>query len=138
MSAYGVVCAHGRCVRAALRASLHSQALGKAQESLTGRKFDVIMMDPPWQLASSNPTRGVRIRPCAVWLARMPSAVPSSPQVAIGYQQLGDSLINDIPISAVQDSGLIFMWVINAKYRFAVTMLEKWGYRCVLHSVACA
>lgn len=51
--------------------------------------------------------------------------------MAIGYQQLGDGLIQDIPIAAVQDSGLIFMWVINAKYRFAISMLEKWGYAYV-------
>lgn len=33
--------------------------LGKMQFATTGRYFDVIMMDPPWQLATANPTRGV-------------------------------------------------------------------------------
>lgn len=50
-------------------------------------------------------------------------------QVAIGYQQLGDPLIQDIPIGEVQDSGLLFMWVINAKYKFAVAMMAEWGYK---------
>ena len=57
------------------------------------------------------------------------------PQVAIGYQQLGDSFIQDLPIAAVQDAGLVFMWVINAKYRFAITLLEKWGYSYVPSTV---
>ncbi len=65
-------------------------------------------MDPPWQLASSHPTRGV----------------------SIGYKQLSDSIIADLPIALLQDSGLLFMWVINAKYRFALSLLDKWGYRC--------
>ena len=40
--------------------ALADQTLGQTQREFTGRGFDVIMMDPPWQLATSNPTRGVR------------------------------------------------------------------------------
>lgn len=29
--------------------------------SFTLLQFDVIMMDPPWQLATANPTRGVAL-----------------------------------------------------------------------------
>ena len=35
--------------------------LVKAQMLNGGRLFDVISMDPPWQLSSANPTRGVAI-----------------------------------------------------------------------------
>ena len=35
------------------------EKLGQTQFATTGRYFDVIMMDPPWQLATANPTRGV-------------------------------------------------------------------------------
>lgn len=35
------------------------KGLGKRQFELAGRYYDVIMMDPPWQLATANPTRGV-------------------------------------------------------------------------------
>lgn len=52
------------------------QALGKAQEELSGRKFDVVMMDPPWQLASSNPTRGVR--PVMLAASMSPRLFPST------------------------------------------------------------
>ena len=31
------------------------------QRKLAGRLFDVITIDPPWQLSSANPTRGVAI-----------------------------------------------------------------------------
>ncbi len=50
-------------------------------------------------------------------------------QVAIGYQQLGDSFIRDLPLADLQDSGLLFVWVINAKYRLALTLMKEWGYR---------
>jgi mRNA (2'-O-methyladenosine-N6-)-methyltransferase len=33
----------------------------KSQLKHGGRQFDVITMDPPWQLSSANPTRGVAI-----------------------------------------------------------------------------
>lgn len=35
--------------------------LAETQRKLSGRLFDAIMMDPPWQLATANPTRGVAI-----------------------------------------------------------------------------
>ena len=39
--------------------------------------YDVIMMDPPWQLSSSNPSRGV----------------------AIAYDSLSDECITKIPVN---------------------------------------
>ncbi|KAJ3036579.1 hypothetical protein HDV00_002539 [Rhizophlyctis rosea] len=72
-------------------------------------QFDVISMDPPWQLASSAPTRGV----------------------AIGYQQLPDLLIERLPIEKLQTNGFIFIWVINNKYAKAFELMEKWGYTYV-------
>uniref|UniRef100_A0A7S3GB50 mRNA m(6)A methyltransferase n=1 Tax=Palpitomonas bilix TaxID=652834 RepID=A0A7S3GB50_9EUKA len=72
-------------------------------------KFDVIMMDPPWQLASSQPTRGV----------------------AIGYHQLANQHIANIPVHEVQDEGFIFIWVINARYDWTIEQMKKWGYTFV-------
>jgi len=72
-------------------------------------QFDVIMMDPPWQLATANPTRGV----------------------ALGYSQLTDKDIENIPIPRLQKDGLLFMWVINAKYQLALDLFEQWGYDLV-------
>ncbi|KAI8846909.1 MT-A70-domain-containing protein [Chytridium lagenaria] len=69
-------------------------------------QFDVIMMDPPWQLASHAPSRGV----------------------AIGYDQLPDSAIESLPLHLLQTDGFIFVWVINAKYTKAFELFEKWGY----------
>lgn len=63
-------------------------------------------MDPPWQLASSAPSRGV----------------------AIGYQQLPDKSIALLPIPKLQTNGFLFIWVINARYSFAMELFEKWGY----------
>ena len=49
-------------------------------------------------------------------------------QVAITYEQLGDNLIQDIPLESIQQDGYLFLWVINAKYRVALEMLQNWGY----------
>ncbi|TPX57384.1 hypothetical protein PhCBS80983_g03863 [Powellomyces hirtus] len=72
-------------------------------------QFDVILMDPPWQLASHAPTRGV----------------------AIAYQQLPDALIEELPIATLQQNGFIFIWVINNKYVKAFELMQKWGYEYV-------
>ncbi|GAA5815502.1 hypothetical protein MFLAVUS_009014 [Mucor flavus] len=69
-------------------------------------QFDVIVTDPPWQLATHAPTRGV----------------------AIAYQQLPDVCIEDIPIPKLQTNGFLFIWVINNKYAKAFELMEKWGY----------
>lgn len=67
------------------------------------------MMDPPWQLSSAQPSRGV----------------------AIAYSSLSDDSILDIPIPSLQKQGFIFIWAINAKYRTAIKMIKKWGYQLV-------
>ncbi|RUS20770.1 MT-A70-domain-containing protein [Endogone sp. FLAS-F59071] len=69
-------------------------------------QFDVILMDPPWQLATHAPTRGV----------------------AIAYQQLPDVCIEEMPIQKLQQNGFIFIWVINYKYAKAFELMERWGY----------
>ncbi|KAI8575938.1 hypothetical protein K450DRAFT_259486 [Umbelopsis ramanniana AG] len=72
-------------------------------------QFDVILADPPWQLATHAPTRGV----------------------AIAYQQLPDVCIEEIPIPKLSKNGFIFIWVINNKYAKAFELMEKWGYKYV-------
>jgi mRNA (2'-O-methyladenosine-N6-)-methyltransferase len=72
-------------------------------------QFDVILMDPPWQLATNAPTRGV----------------------AIGYQQLPDWAIQDMKIPLLSQNGFIFIWVINNKYVRAFELLNAWGYTFV-------
>ncbi|KAJ3108365.1 hypothetical protein HDU97_001490 [Phlyctochytrium planicorne] len=72
-------------------------------------QFDVILMDPPWQLTSSNPSRGV----------------------VLGYHQLPDSAIEALPLHLLQTDGFLFLWVINSKYTKAFELFEKWGYTYV-------
>ena len=74
-------------------------------------QFDVILMDPPWQLATSNPLRGV----------------------AISYKPLSDKHIQNMDINSLQDrnGGFLFIWVINAKYIKTLEMIENWGYTYV-------
>lgn len=70
----------------------------------------MIMMDPPWRLSSSQPSRGV----------------------AIQYMSLSDELIEMIPVPTLQKKGFLFVWVINAKFEFTVKLMEKkWNYKVV-------
>ena len=70
------------------------EGLLKRQLEVAQREFDVIMMDPPWRLSSSQPSRGV----------------------AIQYSSLGDEAIEQIPVPLLQKEGFLFIWVINAKF----------------------
>ena len=83
--------------------------LAEAQKKHAGKLFDVITCDPPWQLSSANPTRGV----------------------AIAYETLNDSQVLDVPFGKLQTDGFLLVWVINAKYRFALEMMEFHGYTMV-------
>jgi len=58
------------------------------------RLFDVIMMDPPWQLSSSQPSRGV----------------------AIAYSSLADEFIQKIPVQKLQTDGFIFIWYLDINF----------------------
>lgn len=78
----------------------------KQLELSDGKLFDIIMMDPPWQLSSSQPTRGV----------------------AIAYDTLNDNIITELPIEILQKDGFIFIWTINAKFKTSLELMKKWGY----------
>lgn len=68
------------------------------------------MMDPPWKLSTSQPSRGV----------------------AIQYCSLSDEAIGNIPVSKLQTSGFLLVWVINAKFHWTVNVMSKvWGYKIV-------
>jgi N6-adenosine-specific RNA methylase IME4 len=73
-------------------------------------QFDVVLMDPPWQLATANPTRGV----------------------ALGYAQLSDAEIARLPVPSLQQrGGFLFVWVVNSKYKFVLDLFDAWGYALV-------
>ena len=74
-------------------------------------KFDVITMDPPWQIALSTVTRGV----------------------AISYDQLDNNDIQAIPLHLIQDNGYIFVWVIACQLGNGINLLKKWGYDFVTY-----
>ena len=57
------------------------------------------MMDPPWQLSSSQPSRGV----------------------AIAYDSLSDENIMKMPIDKLQTDGFIFIWYKKLDFRINFT-----------------
>ena len=71
------------------------------QLDVANRRFDVIMMDPPWKLSTSQPSRGV----------------------AIQYSSLSDDAIGRIPIPDLQTEGFLMIWVINAKLEWTVNVM---------------
>ncbi|CAD8177323.1 unnamed protein product [Paramecium pentaurelia] len=85
------------------------KSLIASQQKIAGKLFDAIMMDPPWQLSTSQPSRGV----------------------AIAYQSLKDDQLMELPIPLLQKEGFLFIWTINAKYRIAAKMMKQWGYQLV-------
>ena len=76
-------------------------------KAVKGKLFDVITMDPPWELSSAQPTRGV----------------------AIGYDTMSDDDIRRMDVQSLQDAGFIFIWVINAKYHCGLKLIQHWGYK---------
>jgi N6-adenosine-specific RNA methylase IME4 len=72
-------------------------------------QFDVITMDPPWQITVTNVTRGVNI----------------------SYAQLDTPTIAAMPLHYVQSNGYLFMWVIASQVANGSEMLRRWGYRMV-------
>ncbi|CAD8148423.1 unnamed protein product [Paramecium pentaurelia] len=91
------------------------QKLRDEQLKIAGQLFDVIMMDPPWQLSSSQPSRGV----------------------AIAYSSLADENISKMPIETLQENGIILIWTINAKYKVTCKLIEQWGYKLIDEIIWC-
>ncbi|KAI8468225.1 MAG: MT-A70-domain-containing protein [Monoraphidium minutum] len=73
-------------------------------------QFDVVLMDPPWQARHR--------RRCRAFL---------------GSGQLSDASVAALPVPALQrrGEGLLFVWVINAKYRFTLDLFDAWGYELI-------
>ena len=73
------------------------------------QKFDVIVMDPPWQITFSTVTRGVQL----------------------SYEQLEHTIIAKMPLHYVQDNGFMFMWVVASQLMNGIAMMKNWGYKIV-------
>ncbi len=59
-----------------------------------------------------------------------PSAAPTpSSPAPRPLAQLTDQDIASLPIPQLQSRGFLFVWVINAKYKWTLDAFEKWGYR---------
>ena len=81
--------------------------LAFVQKKLTGQLFDVIMMDPPWNISTKDPTRGV----------------------ALSYKTLSNFKISTLPIDELQENGYLFLWTVNSRYSLCLHMMSRWGYK---------
>jgi hypothetical protein len=99
-------CPENACpIRADVR-TFDFKQFGAFVKEVRGRKFDVIMMDPPWRLTTANPTRGV----------------------CISYDCLADNELLNMPMEELQTDGFLLIWIINSKMSLAIDMFDKWGY----------
>ena len=57
--------------------------------------------------------------------------------MALGYSQLTDADIVNLPVPQLQTNGFLFVWVINAKYKFTLDLFERWGYACAPRAYCC-
>lgn len=72
-----------------------------------------------------------KIRPQAAQHHSHPASPPASPIPAPTSPTLGqltDQHIAQLPIPRLQQNGLLFVWVINAKYQFCLDLFDQWGY----------
>jgi N6-adenosine-specific RNA methylase IME4 len=76
---------------------------------LLGRmaQFDVVLMDPPWQIQGNQPTRGLDLT----------------------YELMETDEIAGMPIPKIQRKGLLFMWAVTSMLEHAVDMCAAWGYK---------
>lgn len=97
---------HAVPIRADIR-TFAFDSLISSQIHHAGRLFDVVLMDPPWSLTSTKPSRGV----------------------SLGYSQMSQADIRKIPVQKLQRHGCLFLWVINSKLEVGLELLEHWGYK---------
>ena len=84
-------------------------AFHQAMTVVFGRLFDVVLLDPPWKLATSTPDRG-----------------PS-----ITYPSLRLEDIFTIPLHLLREQGFVFIRVLNTTESRVVTWLHQNGFEVV-------
>ncbi|WFD34422.1 mRNA (2'-O-methyladenosine-N(6)-)-methyltransferase [Malassezia cuniculi] len=65
-------------------------------------KYDVLVLDPPWDIHMSLP-----------------------------YGTMSDSDMYALDVPALQDEGLIFLWVTGRAMELGRSLLQHWGYYCI-------
>ena len=68
--------------------------------------------------------------PYVGWRSLAPPSRPlqAFPPLPPPLLQLTDQHIAQLPIPRLQSNGLLFVWVINAKYQFCLDLFDQWGY----------
>jgi len=74
------------------------------QMKQAGRLFDIVIMDPPYNVGSKH--SGLKI----------------------GYKKLKTWQIQALPIPKLQDNGFLFVWTVNQYLPDTLQMISIWGY----------
>eukprot|EP00924_Labyrinthula_sp_SR-Ha-C_P000102 snap_masked-scaffold_39-processed-gene-1.26-mRNA-1 protein AED:0.25 eAED:0.25 QI:0/-1/0/1/-1/1/1/0/394 len=70
-------------------------------------KFKATMIDPPWTLGGSSPTRGLHIN----------------------YEQLSDEELLGFDFTSIMGNGYYFIWCINSKLELCLEWMQKYNVR---------
>ena len=68
--------------------------------------FNVVLADPPWNIAAKNPTRGV----------------------ALPYSTMSVKQVLQLPWAKLQKEGFLFMWVVTKSYTDVIQHFISLGY----------
>eukprot|EP00798_Chlamydomonas_sp_ICE-L_P024131 gene24131-9711_t len=71
---------------------------------------------------------GLQVRRQHRGVAEQQEKLRRSRDLKIG-SQLGNNDIANLPIPALQNNGFLFVWVINAKYKWTLDLFDQWGYK---------
>ena len=66
--------------------------------------------------------------PQATDLISLTTLAASCTGVALGYSQMSDASVLQIPVHILQSTGILMVWAINAKYQRCLDMIGHWGY----------
>ena len=80
------------------------------------------------QALQARPTRFTRNCACQISAHTVQKLCAPAAGVALGYNQLTNQDIMNLPVPQLQHHGYLFVWVINASFRFALQLFAKWGY----------
>lgn len=83
-----------------------------------------------WAAAGAANVRCGPSSPAAAHPSRRPACPDSLAAVRRNPApwQLTDAHIAALPVPRLQRAGLLFVWVINAKYQFTLDLFDQWGY----------
>ena len=79
------------------------------------KRYKVIYADPPWSVSFLKETKETGVH-----------------DVPLPYPQMSDDELACMPVASLaQDDAMLFLWIVDTKLRFALELMEHWGFTYV-------